>query len=153
MRRGTVHCIHQSSCCDACGLPGHTTHNSSYPAKSLKSRLKYDIQPQFHRRSSHKLLHNYYYTYKSFPHFQTAKRREAFFCLYRPSPHLDMTQNVNAPFGQKVLLKYRKPAKVQQQQRAAERKQLVDCKVLLLRTIPGIRRIRHDGSRRWVLPF
>lgn len=32
MRRGTVHCIHQSSCCDVCGLPGQSTHSSLYPA-------------------------------------------------------------------------------------------------------------------------
>lgn len=41
MRRGTVHCIHQSSCCDACGLPGHNTHNSSYPANLSTSKYRF----------------------------------------------------------------------------------------------------------------
>lgn len=36
-----LHCIHQSSCCDACGLPGRNTHNSSYPANFSSSKYRF----------------------------------------------------------------------------------------------------------------
>lgn len=136
MRRGTVHCKHQSSCCDVCGLPGQSTHNSLYLAnfKAYEANWNTIFRFEFYRSFSNK-----------FSYSNCKKKQYPFLCSLTVTP-LGRDSECKRPLRLEVA------AEVQEARQSAGAVESswmkLACRLqgLTIKTTPGEHCFRYDVS-------